>query len=89
MRIFDGLGNPVGGKFDGRKARRAVLTLEEARGPVSIMGPVGLFYADAVGAFGVVSAGRNWDLPASAVRRWALALVENGEIYFFYPCVAL
>ena len=43
----------------------------------SIAGPDGLFYANAVGAFGSVSAGQNWDRMESASRRWALKLVDN------------
>ena len=44
------------------------------------MGPNGSFYANTVGAFGVVSAGQNWDRPASAVRRWALKLVGGKKV---------
>ena len=44
------------------------------------MGPNGLFYANAVGAFGAVSTGRNWDLLASAANRWALKLADWKEI---------
>ena len=48
---------------------------------VSNMGTCGLFYANAVGSLGAVSAGLNWGLLASAVHRWAHALVEIKEIY--------
>ena len=47
-----------------------------------LMGQVCLFYAKAVGTSGVVSPARNWDRLAIAVRRWALALVGNNEMYF-------
>ena len=43
------------------------------------MGPSGLFYANSVGTFGVVSAGRNWYRLSSAAHRWAIKHVENSE----------
>ena len=48
-------------------------------GLVAIKGEDGLFYANAVGAFGAVAAGRNWDRLSSAARMWALKLVDNKE----------
>ena len=45
------------------------------------MGPNDLFYANAVGAFGAVSAGGNWDRLASAPNRWSSKLVENNEVH--------
>ena len=74
-------------KFDGCKARRKGLTPDDGVGPVSLMGPIGLFYANAVGTFGAVSPGRNWDSPASAAHLWALALVDSEEIYS--PCARM
>ena len=41
------------------------------------MGPNGLFYVKAVGDFGVVSAGRNWDRLAITSRRRELSLVGD------------
>ena len=76
-RIIDGLRNPAVAKFDGGQAHRMVLTLVKERGMVSIMGPNGRFYANAVGAFGVVSDGGNWGRLARAFHRWALKLVDK------------
>ena len=45
------------------------------------MGPNGLFYANAVGAFGAVSAGQNWGRLAIAARRWALKLVGKQKVF--------
>ena len=52
-----------------------VIAPENEQGMVSIMGTYGMFYANTVGAFGVVSAGGNWGRLASAVRLGALKLV--------------
>ena len=57
LRIFDILKCPTGAKFDGGKANRRAIVPENERGLVSIMGPIGLFYANTVGASGLVSAG--------------------------------
>ena len=59
MRIIDGLKIPAGAEFDWRKAHRMALATEADRGLVSTMVANGLFYANAVGAFGFVSAWRN------------------------------
>ena len=56
-RILDGIGNPSRAKFDGCKAHRRVVAPGDERGLVSIMGPGGLFYANAFSTFGAVSAG--------------------------------
>ena len=61
-----------------------VLTPAEGRGLVSTVGPIGLFYANAVGASRVVSAGQNCDRLASAAHRWGLALVKDKEFPFSY-----
>ena len=46
------------------------------------MGPAnGLFYANTVGAFGVVAAGQNWGRLSSAAHRWDLKLVGGREFY--------
>ena len=50
LRILKRLKKPAAAKFDGRKAHRRFLTLKPERGLVAIMGPNGLFYANAVGA---------------------------------------
>ena len=89
MRILFVLGNPVGTEFDGSKANRMVLTPEVGRWLVAIMGPGGLFYANAIGNFGLVGAGQNWGRRASAVLRCVLALVESNEIYPLCPGDAL
>ena len=39
------------------------------------------FYANTVGALGVVSAGHNWDGLAIAVHRWALKLVAARAVF--------
>ena len=52
VRILDGIGDPAGAKFDGRKARRTAITPDVSRAMGSIMGKDGLFYASTVGAFG-------------------------------------
>ena len=62
-------------KRDGASSHRRVVTPESERGLVSTMGPNGLFYANTVGTFGVVSAGRNWDRLASAAHRRELKSV--------------
>ena len=66
IRIADCLKKPAAAKWGGTSSRRRAITPESEQGPVSIMGPNDLFYANTVGAFGVVSAGRNWDRLASA-----------------------
>ena len=45
------------------------------------MVPDWLFYANTVGAFGAVSAGRNWDLLAIAVHTRSLKLADNAEVF--------
>ena len=84
LRALDILENPVDAKMDGTSARRRVLTPEPGHGLVSIMGPDGKFYANAVGTFGVAYAGRNWDRLASAVHRWALKLVGGKKAYLLF-----
>ena len=48
---------------------------------VAIMAPVGIFYANAVGAFGVISAGQNLGRLAIAAHRRALSLVGNKKFF--------
>ena len=74
MRLLDRLRNKIGARYDGRNAHRMVLTPEDAHGPLAIMGAIGLFFANTFGAFGVVSAGRNWGSPAVAVHRWEISM---------------
>ena len=76
--------NPAAAKMGGTSAHRRVLTPEPEPGLVSITGPIGKFYANTVGAFGVVSAGRNWGRLASAVQRWDLKLVEEKKAYLLF-----
>ena len=80
MRVIKGIKKPAAAKFDGRKAHRRVLTPEPELGLVPIVAPNGLFYSHAVGAFGVVFDGGDWDRLAIAVHRWELKLVENNDI---------
>ena len=77
IRITDFPEKPVAAKWNGTSARRRVLTPESEQGLVSTMGPNDLFYANTVGAFGVVSAGQNWGRLKSAARRWTLKLVDK------------
>ena len=81
VRMRDILARSIGAKFDGCKARRRVVVPENERGAVSIMRPGGLFRANAVCTFGVVSSWGNWARLASAVRRWALKLVGNNDFF--------
>ena len=81
LRVLGILGNPAAAKMDGASAHRRVLTPEPEHGLVTIMGPDGKFYDNAVGTFGVASAGPNWGRLASAVRRWALKLVGKKKVY--------
>ena len=79
FRILNCINDPSAAQFDGCSPHRMVLTPTPEHGLVSTVGPNGLFYAHAIGAFGVVSAGRNWDRLASAAHRWTLKLVANNE----------
>ena len=45
------------------------------------MGRSGLYCANTIGAFGVVSAGKEWGRLASAVQSWALKLVGEKEVF--------
>ena len=72
---------PAAAKWNGTSAHRRALTPETERGLVSIMGPNGCLYANTVGAFVAVSAGRNWDRLASAFRRRALKLVDKRKVF--------
>ena len=60
IRIMEVLKKPAAEKWDGTSPNSRLLTPESERGLVSITGPDGLFYANTVGTFGVVSAGQNW-----------------------------
>ena len=81
LRVLDILNNPTAEKWHGTSSQRRVITPDSERGLVSIMGPDGLFYANAVGTFGAVSACRNWDRLASAFHRWALKLVDKRKVF--------
>ena len=82
LRVLDLLENPAAAKIDGTSAHRRIITPEPEHGLVSIMGHDGMFYANTVGASGVVSAGQNWDRLASAARRLALKLVGEEKSIF-------
>ena len=84
LRILHLLNNPAEEKFDGCSSHRRVLTPKPERGLVSIVGHNGLFYANAVGAPGLVSAGQNWGRLASAAHRLALKLVDGKEFPYYY-----
>ena len=79
LRIADRLRKRAAVKWGGASSHRRVMTPGSERGLVAIMGPDCLYYANTVGASGVVSAGQNWDRLASAVRRWDLKLAESKE----------
>ena len=89
MSFRDGRGNPIGSKFDARKARRAALSPHWEHGLVSALGPYGLFYFTARGASGVGPNGQNWDRLAIAVRRLELPLVGDKKIPYFCFLTAL
>ena len=80
LRILDVLDNPAAAKWGGTSARRRAQTPPSEHGLVSIIPPNGMFYANTVGACGVVSAGQNWDRFAGAVRRRALKLIEKKKV---------
>ena len=88
MRILNRLNDQAAEKYDGRSSHRMAITPKPEHGLVSIMGPSGLYYANAVGAFGVVAAGRNWGRLASAAHIWALILVEDNEFPDYYSRMA-
>ena len=81
LRVLELLEKPAGAKIDGTSAHRRVITPENEHGLVSILGPNGMYYANTVGTFGVVSAGQNWDRLASAVHRWGLKLLGKEKVY--------
>ena len=84
MHILGGIKNPAGVKFGASKAHRGVLAPPDERGILPIVGPDGISYANTVGAFGVVSAGRNWDRLASASHRWDMAHEEDNQFTYTY-----
>ena len=73
-RIMGCLNDPAAEKWVGASSQRQVITPGPERGLVSTVGPDGLFCANTVGAFGVVSAGQNLDRLVSAGHRWDLKL---------------
>ena len=81
MRILNVSKRPISAKFGGGEARRMGATPENGHCMVATVGPNGLFCANTVGDLGSVSAAKNWDRLASAVRRWALKMVENNECF--------
>ena len=85
MRIIGGLGNQVGAKFDGGQSHRRAIAPEEERGLVATLVRNCLFYANAVGTFGVASAGGNRDRLASAAHRWAMEIVDKTTFPRYYP----
>ena len=90
MRILDRLKIPVASQFGAESAHRRILTPKPERGLVSIVGPIGLYYANTVGTCGVVSDGQNWDRLGSAAHRWDLNLVNDaGFFLLLFPGDAL
>ena len=83
--VLDILENPAAAKMAGTFALRRIITPKTEHGLVSIMGPGGKFYAKAVGASGVVSAGQNWARLESAARRWALKLAGGRKGIYAIP----
>ena len=81
LRVMDVLKKPAESKRGGTSGRLRVITPETERGLVSIMGADDFFYANTVGTFGAVSTGQNWGRLASAVRRWALKLVDKQKVF--------
>ena len=77
MRILGLLKDPAAEKYDGKSAHRMAITPKPEHGSAAIMGAIGLFYANAVGTSGAVSAGRDWDRLSSAAHRWGLKLVDD------------
>ena len=69
LMVSDVLETPTASKIDGKSANLRVLTPVSEHGLVSIMGPEGNAYSNAVGTSGVVSSGRNWGRLASAAHR--------------------
>ena len=56
MRTLNRLKTPTAAKYDGWSPHRMAITPKPDRGLVAIVVPNGLFYANTVGALGVVSA---------------------------------
>ena len=83
-RVLNPLNNPAASKFDGRPSHRMVITQKPEHGLVSIVGNNGLLYANAVGTFGVGSAGQNWDRLACAAHRRSLKLAEGKAFPYYY-----
>ena len=81
LRFLDIPNDPAASKWGGTSSRRRVITPDSAHGLVSIMGRNGLFYSNAVGTPGVVSAGQNWGRLASAVRRSDLKLFDKRKVF--------
>ena len=77
MRILNLLSRPAEAKYGGWSSHRRAITPKPEHGCVPIVGPNGLYYANIVGPFGVVSTGQNCDRLESAAHRWALKLAED------------
>ena len=77
--ILGFLEKTAGAKFDAENAHRAALVLPGEQGPVTIMGPNGMFYTYNVGSSGVVSDGQNLDGVASDAHCFAMSSVWIGQ----------
>ena len=84
VRTLEDLKNPPGRNFGAIKAHRSVLSPPEGHGLVDIKGPIGLFYANAVGDSDVAPAGRDRGRLDCAGRRLAIAMGEGGEFHCSY-----
>ena len=90
LRVLDLLDKQAGARIDGTSAHRRVIAPEHEHGLVLTMGPNGMYRANTVGTFGVVSAGRNWGRLASASHRWGLKLVGKAKVYLLlFPVDAI
>ena len=85
LRALGILENPADAKMGGTSARRRVLTPEPEQGLVSIMGPDGEFYDNAVRTFGVVSSGQNWGPSRKRGSKMGFKLAERKKVYVLFP----
>ena len=79
---------PADGEIEWSPSHLRVHTPGWGRGPVSTTGPDGSFYDYEVGAFGILSTGRDWDSLAGAAHRCALKVVGNKKVYLLlFPTI--
>ena len=85
MGVLDILEKPPGGKFGAENVHRASLVRPEERGLVTIMGTIGIFYANNVGTVGAAATEENWDRRCSAAHLRAMSLAGNGNFHCYFP----